>query len=57
MYEVSGKTWEEPLLEQDADGGFLQANGRVMEMLSEHTLEGWLEGYVLTGAARPLQHV
>jgi xylulose-5-phosphate/fructose-6-phosphate phosphoketolase len=25
------------------------ANGRVMEMLSEHTLEGWFEGYVLTG--------
>jgi xylulose-5-phosphate/fructose-6-phosphate phosphoketolase len=24
-------------------------NGRVMEMLSEHTLEGWLEGYLLTG--------
>ena len=34
---------------EDADGGFLAPDGRVMEMLSEHTLEGWLEGYVLTG--------
>ena len=31
------------------DGGLLTADGRVMEMLSEHTLEGWLEGYLLTG--------
>ncbi len=49
MYEASGKAWEEPMIPQDADGGFLSSNGRVMEMLSEHTLEGWLEGYVLTG--------
>ena len=49
VYEASGKTWMEPLIEQDADGGFLSPNGRVMEMLSEHTLEGWFEGYVLTG--------
>ena len=34
---------------EDADGGELAPDGRVMEMLSEHTLEGWLEGYVLTG--------
>jgi len=34
---------------EDADGGFLSTSGRVMEMLSEHTLEGWLEGYLLTG--------
>jgi len=27
----------------------LAPNGRVMEMLSEHTVEGWLEGYILTG--------
>jgi len=31
------------------DGGELAPDGRVMEMLSEHTLEGWYEGYVLTG--------
>ena len=35
--------------ESDADGGNLSVGGRVMEMLSEHTLEGWFEGYVLTG--------
>ena len=34
---------------EDADGGDLSRDGRVMEMLSEHTLEGWFEGYVLTG--------
>jgi xylulose-5-phosphate/fructose-6-phosphate phosphoketolase len=36
-------------LPEDADGGELDVSGRVMEMLSEHTLEGWFEGYVLTG--------
>ena len=49
IYEASGKTWEAKLLPEDADGGFLARDGRVMEMLSEHTLEGWFEGYVLTG--------
>ena len=34
---------------EDADGGEMALDGRVMEMLSEHTLEGWFEGYVLTG--------
>ena len=34
---------------EDADGGNLAPNGRVMEMLSEHTVEGWLEGYILSG--------
>ena len=34
---------------EDADGTHLSHDGRVMEMLSEHTLEGWLEGYLLTG--------
>ena len=37
------------LLPEDADGGELSPDGRVMEMLSEHTLLGWLEGYLLTG--------
>ena len=36
-------------LPEDADGGELARDGRVMEMLSEHTLLGWLEGYTLTG--------
>jgi len=49
IYEASGKTWEAELIAQDADGGDLARDGRVMEMLSEHTLEGWFEGYVLTG--------
>jgi xylulose-5-phosphate/fructose-6-phosphate phosphoketolase len=49
IYEASGKTWMEELLPEDQDGGFLARDGRVMEMLSEHTLEGWLEGYLLTG--------
>ena len=34
---------------EDADGTEISPDGRVMEMLSEHTLEGWLEGYLLTG--------
>jgi xylulose-5-phosphate/fructose-6-phosphate phosphoketolase len=34
---------------EDADGTDIAPDGRVMEMLSEHTLEGWLEGYLLTG--------
>lgn len=49
VYGVTGKTWLADLLPEDADGGELSPEGRVMEMLSEHTLEGWLEGYVLTG--------
>ncbi len=49
LYEVSGKTWMAEILPEDADGGHLSPDGRVMEMLSEHTLEGWLEGYLLTG--------
>jgi xylulose-5-phosphate/fructose-6-phosphate phosphoketolase len=36
-------------LPEDEDGGELSRDGRVMEMLSEHTLEGWLETYLLTG--------
>jgi xylulose-5-phosphate/fructose-6-phosphate phosphoketolase len=44
-----GKTWLARTLPEDADGTFLSPAGRVMEMLSEHTLEGWFEGYVLTG--------
>ncbi|EDZ97896.1 Phosphoketolase [Burkholderia sp. H160] len=49
VYEASGKTWLAELEPGDADGGHLSPDGRVMEMLSEHTLEGWLEGYALTG--------
>jgi xylulose-5-phosphate/fructose-6-phosphate phosphoketolase len=49
IYEASQKTWLAGTEPGDADGGYLSADGRVMEMLSEHTLEGWFEGYVLTG--------
>ncbi|MCA1805165.1 MAG: phosphoketolase family protein [Xanthomonadaceae bacterium] len=49
VYEASKKTWLAEYLPQDADGGELSPDGRVMELLSEHTLEGWLEGYLLTG--------
>ena len=49
VYEASKKTWMADLLPEDADGGELARDGRVMEMLSEHTLIGWLEGYLLTG--------
>jgi xylulose-5-phosphate/fructose-6-phosphate phosphoketolase len=49
IYQVSKKTWMADFLPEDADGGELAVDGRVMEMLSEHTLEGWLEGYLLTG--------
>jgi xylulose-5-phosphate/fructose-6-phosphate phosphoketolase len=46
IYQVSGKAWMADLLDNDTD---LSANGRVMEVLSEHLCQGWLEGYLLTG--------
>jgi xylulose-5-phosphate/fructose-6-phosphate phosphoketolase len=49
IYQASKKAWMAELLPEDADGGDLARDGRVMEMLSEHTLVGWLEGYLLTG--------
>jgi xylulose-5-phosphate/fructose-6-phosphate phosphoketolase len=49
VYEASKKMWLADYLPEDADGSELSPDGRVMEMLSEHTLEGWLEGYLLTG--------
>ena len=49
IYEVSKKTWMADYLPEDANGGELAQGGRVMEMLSEHQCEGWLEGYLLTG--------
>ncbi len=49
IYEVTKKTWMADYLPEDEDGSQLSPEGRVMEMLSEHTLEGWLEGYLLTG--------
>ena len=49
IYEVSKKFWLEEYFPEDSDGGELATDGRVIEMLSEHTLEGMLEGYLLTG--------
>jgi xylulose-5-phosphate/fructose-6-phosphate phosphoketolase len=49
IYEVSNKVWMADYFPEDEDGGELSTDGRVMEMLSEHTLEGWLETYLLTG--------
>jgi len=46
VYAASAKTWEEPLLPSDEH---LSPDGRVMEVLSEHLCEGWLEGYTLSG--------
>jgi xylulose-5-phosphate/fructose-6-phosphate phosphoketolase len=49
VYEVSKKVWMAEMLPEDLDGSELSRDGHVMEMLSEHTLVGWLEGYLLTG--------
>jgi xylulose-5-phosphate/fructose-6-phosphate phosphoketolase len=46
VFEVSSRQW---LAETTADDDFLARSGQVMEMLSEHQCEGWLEGYLLTG--------
>jgi xylulose-5-phosphate/fructose-6-phosphate phosphoketolase len=49
IYEVSKKLWLENYFPEDSDGGELAPDGRVLEMLSENTVEGMLEGYLLTG--------
>jgi xylulose-5-phosphate/fructose-6-phosphate phosphoketolase len=49
IYAASEKVWMAEIKPEDADGTEITTDGRVMEMLSEHTLEGWFEGYVLTG--------
>ncbi|MFF3561270.1 phosphoketolase [Streptomyces sp. NPDC002574] len=46
VYEASGKAWQARTLPVDEH---LDRHGRVMEILSEHTCQGWLEGYLLTG--------
>jgi xylulose-5-phosphate/fructose-6-phosphate phosphoketolase len=46
VLDVTGKDWQERTLDVDVH---LSADGRVVEMLSEHTCQGWLEGYLLTG--------
>ncbi len=49
VYKAGKKVWMGEYFEEDENGGNLAMAGRVMEMLSEHTCEGWLEGYVLSG--------
>ena len=46
IFEVTNRQWETGIIKTDE---FLAPAGRVMEMLSEHQCEGWLEGYLLTG--------
>lgn len=46
LYEVTNKVLMEPILATDEH---LSKDGRVMEVLSEHLCQGWLEGYLLTG--------
>ena len=46
LFEVTNRTWMEGTIPED---DHLSADGRVMEILSEHTCQGWLEGYLLTG--------
>jgi len=49
IYEVSKKVWMADFLPEDLNGSELSREGRVVEMLSEHTLVGMMEGYLLTG--------
>lgn len=46
LFEVTDRAWMAETLPED---DHLSPNGRVMEILSEHTCQGWLEGYLLTG--------
>ncbi len=46
LFEVTDRAW---MGERNADDDHLGPGGRVMEILSEHTCQGWLEGYLLTG--------
>jgi len=46
LFEVTDRTWMAETIPEDEN---LAPNGRVMEILSEHTCQGWLEGYLLTG--------
>ena len=46
LFDITGKTWVAETVPEDE---CLSPDGRVMEILSEHTCQGWLEGYLLTG--------
>ncbi len=50
LFDVTQRAWRGDYLPEDDDvDAHLAKDGRVMEMLSEHTCQGWLEGYLLTG--------
>ena len=49
LFEVTGRAWEAEMRPGDVG---LSTDGRVMEVLSEHLCQGWLEGYLLTGRHR-----
>ncbi|KAK4231984.1 putative phosphoketolase [Podospora fimiseda] len=49
VYQAGKKVWMGEYFPEDSNGGNLATEGRVMEILSEHTCEGWLEGYILSG--------
>ena len=46
VFSTTDRAWQEPIVDTD---DHLAPDGRVMEVLSEHLLQGWLEGYLLTG--------
>ena len=47
LFEATGRAWDAATIADDDE--HLSVDGRVMEILSEHTCQGWLEGYLLTG--------
>jgi xylulose-5-phosphate/fructose-6-phosphate phosphoketolase len=47
LFEVTGRSWDSTTIADDDE--YLSPDGRVMEILSEHICQGWLEGYLLTG--------
>jgi xylulose-5-phosphate/fructose-6-phosphate phosphoketolase len=49
IYQQTKKVWMAEFLPEDLNGSELSRDGRVVEMLSEHTLVGMMEGYLLTG--------
>lgn len=46
VFEVTSRAWQWPIMDWDKD---LSSDGRIMEMLSEHNLQGLMQGYVMTG--------
>jgi xylulose-5-phosphate/fructose-6-phosphate phosphoketolase len=46
VFEASGRMW---MAAADDDDAYLSPDGRILEVLSEHLCQGWLEGYLLTG--------